>query len=220
VAATILVNASLVHFDDVVVIERDKLENVIAEMKLSLSGLTQGNLEVGELLDANLIITGAVADLDTRFLIAARLISVESGQVLRSASAEVPASNFMSVSEGLAVVKRYPSTAAFRSVIVPGWGQFYNDKPIKGSVLLGAESFLAISTIVSYLMYKQSLNNYERADNSELAQSSYDKTEAYSKINWASLGALGAVWVYGIMDAYMDSRSQIKAYTQNKQKKK
>ncbi|NQV15928.1 hypothetical protein HQ531_10765 [bacterium] len=219
-AATILVNASLVHYDDVIVIERDKLEDLIEEMKLSLSGLTQGDLEVGELLDANLLITGAVADLETRFLIAARLINVESGQVLKSASAEVPATNFMSVSAGLAVVKRYPITAAFRSLIVPGWGQFYNDKPTKGSLVLGAETVLAISTVVSYLMYKQSLNSYERAGNSELAQSSYDEVETYSKMNWGSLGALGTVWVYGIIDAYMDSRSQIKVYSQDMQKKK
>ena len=49
-------------------------------------------------------------------------------------------------------------------MIIPGWGQFYNNKPAKGGVLLGIELLSAGSAVMHYLLYRQSQNAYERAE--------------------------------------------------------
>lgn len=210
-AAAMLLTRELTREEAVSVVEREKMEQLIEELSLSESGLTSGGLEIGELLNADLMIGGAVADLETRFLIAARLIEVETGKILRTASTEVPVEDFLKVSSELVVMKRYPVTAAFRSLIVPGWGQFYNDRPGKGSVILGTEALLATSTIISFLLYKQSLDSYERAESSDAAQDSYQDVQRYALMNWTSLGAMGILWAYNVIDSFLESRSQIKS---------
>ena len=155
-AAAILINQNLISVPNISVVEREKLEDIIEEIGLSQTGLTSDEIEVGNLLNVQFLIAGAVADLGNRFLLAARFINVETGNVLQSASVEIPSNSFLMISSELVMIKKYPITAAFRSMIFPGWGQFYNDKPRKGSIILGSELLMAVSTISSYILYKQS----------------------------------------------------------------
>ena len=92
------------------------------------------------------------------------------------------------------MIKKYPITAAFRSMIFPGWGQFYNDRPKKGGIILGAELFAAGSAISSYILYKQSKAAYDRATQRDIASDKYLEMEQFAQINWASLGVMGTIW--------------------------
>ena len=94
-AAAILLNQTLIKELDITVIERNKLKDVLDEMSLSLSGMTSEEIKVGELLKADYLIAGAVADLNSRFLIAARLVEIKSGAVVSSSSIEIPAVQFI-----------------------------------------------------------------------------------------------------------------------------
>lgn len=211
-AAAMLLNQVLLEKENITVIERQKLKEVLEEIGLSQTGLTQEEIKVGQLLNVDYLIAGAVADLGSRFLVAARLVEVQSGSILKSTSMELPASNFLSVSSRLVPVKRYAITAAFRSMILPGWGQFYNNKPTKGSILLGSEIVSASGTIISYILYKQSKDAYERANTRNIALEKYDEMDKYSKINWTCLGLMGAVWLYSVIDSYIDARHEIKKF--------
>jgi hypothetical protein len=114
------------------------------------------------------------------------------------------------------MIKKYPITAAFRSMIFPGWGQFYNDKPRKGSIILGSELLMAASTISSYVLYKQSKNAYDRSTQRDVASDNYSEMEKYAQINWVSLGVMGGIWLYAIVDSYIDARKQIKDFKSEK----
>ena len=74
------------------VVERDKLAEIIEEQKLSLSGLmdTSKAIEVGLLLSANYILTGAVIEMPASVVIFGRIINVESGEVEAAAQVIVP----------------------------------------------------------------------------------------------------------------------------------
>jgi len=211
-AAAILINQNLISVPNISVVEREKLEDIIEEIGLSQTGLTSDEIEVGNILNVQYLIAGAVADLGNRFLLAARFINVETGNVLQSASVEIPSNSFLMISSELVMIKKYPITAAFRSMIFPGWGQFYNDKPRKGSIILGSELLMAASTISSYILYKQSKDAYDRSTQRDVASDNYSEMEKYAQINWVSLGVMGGIWLYAIVDSYVDARNQIKQF--------
>ena len=50
-------------------------------------------------------------------------------------------SNLQSASPADTLMKISPKGAFIRSAIIPGWGQVYNKKPVKGLVLLSAEGY-------------------------------------------------------------------------------
>ena len=215
-AAAILINQNLVNIPNISVVERQRLKDIMEEIGLSQAGMTSDEIEVGNLLNVEFLIAGAVADMGNRFLLAARFINVETGNILQSASVEIPSSSFLSISSGLVMIKKYPITAAFRSMIFPGWGQFYNDRPKKGSIILGAELFFAGSAISNYILYKQSKAAYDRATQRDLASDKYIEMEQYAQINWVSLGAMSSIWLYAVIDAYIDARKQIKDFKSEK----
>ena len=215
-AAAILINQNLISVPNISVVEREKLEDIIEEIGLSQTGLTSDEIEVGNLLNVQFLIAGAVADLGNRFLLAARFINVETGNVLQSASVEIPSNSFLMISSELVMIKKYPITAAFRSMIFPGWGQFYNDKPRKGSIILGSELLMAASTISSYILYKQSKDAYDRSTQRDVASDNYSEMEKYAQINWVSLGVMGGIWLVAIYDSYIDARNQIKQFRSKK----
>ena len=215
-AAAILINQNLVNIPNISVVERQRLKDIMEEIGLSQAGMTSDEIEVGNLLNVEFLIAGAVADMGNRFLLAARFINVETGNILQSASVEIPSSSFLSISSGLVMIKKYPITAAFRSMIFPGWGQFYNDRPKKGSIILGTELFFAGSAISNYILYKQSKAAYDRATQRDLASDKYIEMEQYAQINWVSLGAMSSIWLYAVIDAYIDARKQIKDFKSEK----
>jgi len=74
------------------IIERRQLAKVLREQKLSSSGLIDGKAmkKVGNLLGVDAIVTGSVTDLGNVVEINARVISVETGDVIGSASTQIP----------------------------------------------------------------------------------------------------------------------------------
>ena len=69
---------------DISLVERDKLENIIEEQKLSLSGLvdTDSAIRIGQLLSAKYIITGTVIPMQDSVVVFGRLIDVESAEII------------------------------------------------------------------------------------------------------------------------------------------
>jgi nicotinamide mononucleotide adenylyltransferase len=46
-----------------------------------------------------------------------------------------------------------PKGALLRSALIPGWGQVYNHKPLKGLLFLSAESYFVYNFIHYYQLY-------------------------------------------------------------------
>ncbi len=80
-----------------------------------------------------------------------------------------------------------PTSAALRSALIPGWGQFYNGRGLKG-MILGTLNFISVGyTLRRYIDMKNSPTNQNVSN---------------------FLGALIlniAVWGYTIADAFVDA---------------
>jgi hypothetical protein len=96
---------------------------------------------------------------------------------------------------------RTPVNAGLRSLILPGWGQFFNDQPLKGYIVAGSA---VVTVIGSYLLNEQANGTYNDYLNKGLKNdqlySDYEMRQQQAMI--VSYVAIG-VWAYGVADAYI-----------------
>jgi len=97
----------------------------------------------------------------------------------------------------------------WRSAILPGWGQFYNDQDTKGLVLGGLAIGLAAATITTDMIGQAAENKYLGLGGG-LAQSAYDSPyntwSNMAEINHVCYIAFGAVYVYTLLDAAVNAK--------------
>lgn len=91
--------------------------------------------------------------------------------------------------------------AGWRSLIIPGWGQFYKKQYAKGSIFLGAE----LAGIASAMYFQNKYNyNIKQSFETHILDLKIEytnrahKQQLYRNI---SLGACAAVWVLNVLDA-------------------
>ncbi|MDP2341790.1 MAG: CsgG/HfaB family protein [Deltaproteobacteria bacterium] len=131
-------------------VERGQIGKLMDELALQQSGAVNDAqaLKLGEMSGARGLVIGRVADAGEDFIISARAVDAETGAVLVATDLRLPKAELVAFSAN-AVVLRSRSGAMFRSVVVPGWGQSYNDQSVKGYLLGGATGGLAAATIIT-----------------------------------------------------------------------
>ena len=104
----------------------------------------------------------------------------------------------------------------FRSVVLPGWGQAYNDEPVKAVVSAATTGTLAAATVaaagigayVRFVVYDEIGERPEDKvlppeDLPALAVSTRQTGEATLAIAAVLAGATFATWSVGVIDAYL-----------------
>lgn len=59
-------------------------------------------------------------------------------------------------------IPKSPKGAMIRSVLIPGWGQWYNNKKLKALVVFGAETGVLINSIYLNQLKQKSTTDWER----------------------------------------------------------
>jgi len=123
-----------------VLVEREQFKKAMAEIALSQSGAISDSLalEAGKFLSANYLCAGSISTVMGNDVITARIIATESGQIVSSASISLTPSSVKDISKALIGEKASVGGAMFRSMVLPGWGQFYTDHPARGTIWLVA----------------------------------------------------------------------------------
>ena len=120
------------------------------------------------------------------------LLSETSLLAQQAASTALPAARADDVSVAKdSLSAKNPTGAMLRSLAVPGWGQFYNGKWLKGILVAGAETGLVANAIV--------LNKWAKGTGTE------DEQLYYLDNRNLSFWILGAVILYSMADAYVDA---------------
>lgn len=91
--------------------------------------------------------------------------------------------------------------ALMRSAAIPGWGQFYNDRPVKGILLGAVELGLLAMFLKEYSVAEDARNDFLESGD-PLDEERYE-THRERRLNLIWLTA--ASWLYGMMDAYVDA---------------
>jgi TolB-like protein len=190
------------------IIERGQLSQVMEELKLSMLGLTEGsNAEkVGKLLGAEAMIVGSVSEVGDKFAISARHVDVETGQVAFAKEVLVPQAGTIALSSKYIVTKSR-SDSLFRSLLIPGWGQYYNDQDAKGYVFTGVTVGLIGAAVVEHLAYKSTWDDYLNAKSKDKATLAYDKASNQRDQRDLIIGIAAGVWAVNVVDAFISGTS-------------
>ena len=191
------------------VVERERLDKILQEMKLSAVGLTEpGNAEkFGKLMDAQAIITGSVADVGDKFAVNARMIDVEKGKIILSEDVKLQQANMIALSEKY-IVRRNKSDAMFRSMAVPGWGQVYNNQKVKGYLITGASGALVIGAVANYMIGSSQYSKYKNGTPEDVGY--YDKAKKSYQTGDTLLYVFVGVWAIAAVDGYLNGPDEEK----------
>ena len=110
-----------------------------------------------------------------------------------------------------------PEGAMARSLLLPGWGQFYSDAYNSGVAISSLESILLTSILVSYLSYNKSVKNFKNysklyEESSEqiefdeyrsLSNSEWEKHKQYNSALIYTSVASGSLWLANGIHAYI-----------------
>ena len=122
------------------IVDRKELKKIIEEIKLSMVGVLEGKNadKIGALSGADLLLTGNMKKLGDIYFVNVKLLDIETGETVFIDTVNFEDKEFITIKrvEEYFAERKYPLTAAYRSAIMPGWGQFYNDQPVKGSFFM------------------------------------------------------------------------------------
>jgi TM2 domain-containing membrane protein YozV len=95
-----------------------------------------------------------------------------------------------------------PAYPALCSLLLPGWGQFLNGQPIKGSLIAGC----AVLGFFSLIFFQNALQVWPSLENS----ASRIVVEVVLVLSLFTLPLMPVLWIFGVFDAWKVSRDDIK----------
>jgi hypothetical protein len=98
-----------------------------------------------------------------------------------------------------------PTGALLRSLVIPGWGQLYNDKYIKAGLIAGLESFLIYQTAYYWDKASTYEDLYTSDTNSVTRFDKFLQYDRYRDLRNQHIWFLGITVVFSIFDAYVDA---------------
>ncbi len=185
-----------------VLVERERLDQVMREHRLAGLGIVdeKSAAEFGKVLGAQSLISGTVAEAGPSYVVTVRQVETESGRVLVAGDVSIAREGLIALSAD-AVVLRSKSGAAFRSALVPGWGQLYNREPVKGIAFLAAGVAALGSAGGFYAAALSARSEYEKNRPGTVKYRDI-ANERIDVVN-ISLIVYGAVWAINLVDAYL-----------------
>lgn len=156
---------------------------------------------LGRQIGADLLVLGNVSDGGEVFLISLRAADVRAGGIIAAQSTSLPADPLVDRSLHL-FERKSKAGALFRSTVVPGWGQYYNDEPLKAAVVVGVEVILFGAALAYELSGQQAEKRYGVPLRSTVSARK-DAIDAYEMRNvMLILGAAG--WGANMLDAWFN----------------
>ena len=205
-------------------IDREAFQKVMAEVALSQSGAIEDDaaLKAGINLSAKYILTGTILNAFGQKRISAKIIRTETTEIVATATITLPGTGLDEFQKKLFGEKIQVSSSVFRSVLLPGWGQFYTGHNVRGTIAMTLCLGALGGTIWSIMQNSAKYNNYtEKADYAfsesyaqdlsagRTTEGKYlaEKDDLYSKYTDAHeqmilfIAITGGAWALNIVDA-------------------
>jgi TolB-like protein len=192
-------------------IDRKSLPETLKEIELELQGLTEPKHveKFGEMLNADFLHSGGMSTMQDKVYVTMRVVDISNGDLIYSDAFNFKNEEFLSVKdfESFLAEQKYPSSALFRSALFPGWGQFYNDKPVKGGIFLGLHIALAATTITFAALPWEDKSG---SNDPKEMQKALDRGKFNKYFFVGSVSALGVNLISSMIDAYIDANRKKK----------
>ena len=197
------------------VVEREGLNRLLQEQALTQAGVASdsGAAAAGRILSARYLVGGTVSVEGDRQTFSARMVSVETGEVVSAAVATLGQDRLEELYRTAIGERGQLSGSLYRSAAGPGWGQFYTNHPVHGGVALGAFAAAVGYSVWCWTDYSDKDNTLRKFRNHDPSLASLgdrwvdeanaarkDRNDASSRFGW-SLGLVGLAWAGNLVDA-------------------
>jgi len=198
-------------------VERERLADLVKEMELSQSGLIEDSkaAEMCEMAGTDMLVLGSVSEVGDRYLVNARAVSREKGVTVSAHQVEVSSAYLIALSSESVVLRtRWDST--YRSMIAPGWGQFYNEQPVKAGVFIGFQLATIGAVLGLHFGSEKVKDDYDNLG-PEATQQDFDRKRGLYKDlrDWRNymIIAVGTVWAINVIDAAVSGKTYTRTET-------
>ena len=161
---------------------------------------------VGEVVGADTLVIGTLSTTGNGFLVDARAIDVATGQRMVDASQEFEAESLNAYADLIRVDKTVGG-GVWRSAVMPGWGQFYQDEYGRGVTYGAIFSTAFISGVVAGVLGNVYTDRYTSSDKGDTVQYRESANRAYSQAN-VFLAISGLMWASSIADAWITGKDE------------
>lgn len=103
--------------------------------------------------------------------------------------------------DNVELTSRYGARGLWRSMIIPGWGQFYKGSTVKGALILGGTAVLVGGIIFTENERASYVKKLRSTHNQSMIKSYRTKRDNYTTARNVCIGAAAALYVYNIIDA-------------------
>ncbi len=192
-------------------VERARLADILKEIELAQTGILEDAkaAEVAELAGADVLIIGSVSEVGDRYLINARAVSQKNATTIASEQVEVSSAYLIALSSEAVVLRtRWDST--YRSMVAPGWGQFYNEQPVKGGVFVGLEVLTIAAVLGLHFGGEKVADDYNNLGPDSSQKTFDDKRRLKERLHdWRNymIGAVVGVWAVNVIDAAVNGKT-------------
>lgn len=155
--------ANIMQNNDITLVDRQNLKSIIDEQTLALSGMIDENkmIEVGKMASADFILTGKIIPSMGNYLVSAQITNAETGEIVAAGTVTLPKGEADTVVKKLFEEKNYPLFAAFRSTLIPGWGQAACDEK-KHAIIAASLCGAGLTTsIITGIMQKNQYDEHK-----------------------------------------------------------
>lgn len=95
----------------------------------------------------------------------------------------------------------YGARGLWRSAIVPGWGQFHKGSYVKGGLILGGTAVLIGGIVATETVRTDYVRRIGETHNADYKRLYAKRADQFSMARNICIGALGALYVYNLIDA-------------------
>ena len=200
-----LLIAELAKKQNIKVVERQNLDKLLKELRLSFLGITNPRLasRIGKMVNAQYMVVGGILEEGADFVITARVVDVATSRIIAAFKDRIHQKDMIALSSKYLVLKT-KTGALYRSLIVPGWGQIYSGHVVKGVFFTAVTYGLVASALFEYYMGQNVYYNdkYKKAKNTNDAEYYFNKAQTSIKTgNQLLIGGM-VLWVVNMVDAY------------------
>lgn len=221
-------------------VDRSSLQKVLEEIALTQTGLMSDEqiIESGNFASADYIITGTISSVMGQYVVVVKLVETKSSQIISTAKTTLNITATSELLEDLLSEKKYVVNSLFRSMLIPGWGQVFSNKPSHGivsgvlcaggivaTVITGVSRSSAWDDYNSYSRYLKTPSEYQPDQQQYMDDNGVDavtaneyfygiKDDKYSEYNRKhtgfviALSATSGLWVLNLVDAAITGKKE------------
>ena len=187
------------------VVNYRSFKKAVREVSLRDSKLELISLKIGNKLQTDYVVCGNIVDVFGEKIVTGVLRDRKTGKVLNVVKVVVEAQELNRVTNFVLQERSSIAPYFLRSLILPGWGQIYGNRKVRGSIFMGL-------SIASY-----SLSAYSWYQVSNSSSKDYDKNLNFAKnVSLVSLGILGLNLIDATIIGYRDMRKYELYFVQNR----